>query len=88
MPAQGYTYSPLSQLTGTGTGTGTASYGYDNAADPTTLGNASQTLTAGGQLASAMSRAPVRLRSAIASRTSCAGSRPASSAVWRCGSSP
>ena len=48
-PAQTYTYNPLSQLTGTGT----ASYGYDNAADPTTLGSTTQTFNAGGQLATA-----------------------------------
>jgi RHS repeat-associated protein len=48
-PAQTYTYNPLSQLTGTGT----ASYGYDNAADPTTLGATSQTFNPGGQLATA-----------------------------------
>jgi RHS repeat-associated protein len=48
-PAQTYTYNPLSQLTGTGT----ASYGYDNAADPTTLGSATQSFNAGGQLATA-----------------------------------
>jgi RHS repeat-associated protein len=48
-PAQSYTYSALSQLTGNGT----ASYGYDNAADPTTLGSATQTFNAGGQLATA-----------------------------------
>jgi RHS repeat-associated protein len=47
-PAQNYTYSPLSQLTGTGT----ASYAYDNAADPVTLGAATQTFSPGGQLAS------------------------------------
>jgi RHS repeat-associated protein len=48
-PAQTYTYNPLSQLTGTGT----ASYGYDNAADPTTLGSTTQAFNPGGQLASA-----------------------------------
>jgi YD repeat-containing protein len=48
-PAQSYTYNPLGQLTGTGTG----SYGYDNAADPTTLAAIAQTFNAGGQLATA-----------------------------------